>query len=76
MLDKSGRDDGTFSHDDFAYDPQADIYLCPAGVLTSTGTPTNDGATLLYRASKREAHRLGPAGHGVNWQTISIISAY
>lgn len=30
-----------------------DLYVCPAGkVLGSTGTLANDGATLLYRASK------------------------
>src|SRR6202051_759507 len=53
VFDKSEREDGTFSRDDFAYDPETDIYLCPAGkVLTSTGTLVNDGATLLYRASK------------------------
>lgn len=55
VFDKSAREDGTFSRDDFAYDPETDIYLCPAGkVLTSTGTLVNDGATLLYRASKRD----------------------
>ena len=32
------------------------FYLCPAGkVLASTGTLVNDGATLLYRASKHVA---------------------
>ena len=31
------------------------VYVCPAGkVLTSTGTLVNDGATLLYRASKHD----------------------
>jgi transposase len=55
VFDKSARDDGTFSREEFAYDPQADIYVCPAGkVLTSTGTLVNDGATRLYRASKRD----------------------
>jgi hypothetical protein len=55
VFDKSAREDGTFSRDDFAYDLETDIYLCPAGkVLTSTGTLVNDGATLLYRASKRD----------------------
>ncbi len=55
MFDKSAREDGTFDRDDFAYDPEADIYRCPAHkVLTSTGTLVNDGATLLYRASKRD----------------------
>ena len=53
VFDKSGRDDGTFARGDFDYDQEADIYVCPAGkVLTSTGTLVNDGATLLYRASK------------------------
>jgi transposase len=55
VFDKSAREDGTFASDDFAYDPRTDIYHCPAGkVLTSTGTLVNDGATLLYRASKRD----------------------
>ena len=55
MFDKSARDDGTFSREDFAYNQEADIYLCPGGkVLTSAGTLVNDGATLLYRAKKRD----------------------
>src|SRR5216684_3696130 len=55
VFDKSARDDGTFSREDFAYNQEADIYVCPAGkVLTSTGTLVNDGATLLYRASKHD----------------------
>jgi hypothetical protein len=53
VFDKSARTDGTFSREDFAYDQQSNTYICPAGkVLTSTGTLVNDGATLLYRASK------------------------
>jgi hypothetical protein len=53
VFDKSARDDGTFARGDFNYSQEADIYVCPAGkVLTSTGTLVNDGATLLYRASK------------------------
>jgi transposase len=53
VFDKSARDDGTFSRGDFSYNQEADVYVCPAGkVLTSTGTLVNDGATLLYRASK------------------------
>jgi hypothetical protein len=53
VFDKSARDDGTFSREDFAYDQEHDLYVCPAGkVLTSTGTLVNDGTTLHYRASK------------------------
>src|ERR1044071_4816037 len=44
VFDKSARDDGTFSREDFAYDQEADIYVCPAGKeLSSTGTLVNDG---------------------------------
>src|SRR5450432_2474028 len=53
VFDKSAHDDGTFSREDFAYDQERDLYVCPAGkVLTSTGTLVNDGTTLHYRASK------------------------
>jgi hypothetical protein len=55
VFDKSAREDGTFARDAFAYDPENNTYLCPAGkVLASTGTLVNDGATFLYRASKRD----------------------
>ncbi|QUS42029.1 IS1182 family transposase [Tardiphaga alba] len=55
VFDKSAREDGTFARDEFTYDREADIYRCPAGkLLTSTGTLVNDGATLHYRASKRD----------------------
>jgi transposase len=53
VFDKSARKDGTFSREDFNYDPAGDVYVCPGGkMLTTTGTRVNDGATLLYRASK------------------------
>ena len=55
VFDKSARTDGMFAREDFAYDQQSDVYICPAGkVLTSTGTRVNDGATLLYRAVKHD----------------------
>jgi len=53
VFDKSARKDGTFSREDFKYDAAGDVYVCPGGkTLTTTGTRVNDGATLLYRASK------------------------
>ena len=53
VLDKSARTDGSFSREDFTYDQKGDVYFCPAGkMLTCKGTLVNDGATLLYRASK------------------------
>jgi transposase len=55
VFDKSGRKDGTFSREDFSYDPIGDVYVCPGGkTLTTTGTLVNDGATMLYRASKMD----------------------
>jgi transposase len=53
VFDKSARTDGTFERDDFTYDREGDVYFCPAGkMLTCKGTLVNDGATLMYRASK------------------------
>jgi hypothetical protein len=53
VFDKSARQDGTFSRDDFTYDHAGDVYYCPSGkMLTTTGSRVNDEATLRYRASK------------------------
>jgi hypothetical protein len=30
VFDKSERIEGTFSRSDFAYDPEANLYVCPA----------------------------------------------
>ncbi len=55
VFDKSARTDGIFSRDDFTYDHAGDLYRCPGGkVLTTTGTLVNDGAIMLYLASKRD----------------------
>jgi hypothetical protein len=55
VFDKSARKDGTFSREDFTYDHSGDVYICPGGkTLTTTGTLVNDGATMLYRASKHD----------------------
>jgi len=38
VIDKSKRDDGSFSREDFKYDAARDCYVCPAGCdLTTTG---------------------------------------
>src|SRR5262249_9638566 len=55
VFDKSVRNDGTFSREEFTYDHQRNIYSCPGGKpLTTTGTLVNDGATILYCASKHD----------------------
>jgi len=52
VWDRSKREDGTFSREDFTFDKARDIYTCPAGkVLTTTGRIVNV-EQLLYRASK------------------------
>jgi transposase len=51
VIDKSRRDDGTFSREDFRFDKERNVYVCPAGkLLTTTGTVI-DGETLRYLAS-------------------------
>ena len=55
VFDRSTRTDGTFSREEFAYDAERDIYICPGGKPLSTiGTLVNDGATIFYRASKHD----------------------
>ena len=54
VWDKGRRDDGTLSRDDFAFDRDADIYMCPNGKpLKTTGT-VHGGKTLLYRSRKAD----------------------
>jgi transposase len=58
VIDKSKRQDGTFSREDFTFDKKRNVYTCPTGkTLKTTGKVVNDGETILYRAS---AHDCGP----------------
>jgi transposase len=51
VIDKSTRQDGTFSREDFRFDKERNIYICPAGkVLTTTGHIGPDHA-IRYQAS-------------------------
>jgi hypothetical protein len=52
VIDKSKREDGTFSRNDFRYDPADDVYHCPGGKRLGTSGTVHEGKTLLYRASK------------------------
>jgi len=57
VIDKSKRDDGTFSREDFTFDKERNVYTCPASkVLTTTGKLAPDGETLYYRAKTRDCH--------------------
>ena len=54
VIDMERRKDGIFSRDDFAYDKERDVYICPAGkFLTTTGRIRYDDMRP-YRASKRD----------------------
>ncbi|WP_262266397.1 IS1182 family transposase [Microvirga yunnanensis] len=50
VIDKSTREDGTFSRSDFKYDPETDTYT-EGKTLTTSGTVVNEGTTRLYRGS-------------------------
>ena len=51
MIDKSAREDDSFSRADFRYDEDEDIYICPAGKqLRTSGTIVND-EQRLYRGA-------------------------
>ena len=54
VWDKGKRDDGTFSREDFDYDEESDVCICPGGNVLKTTGKVHDGKTLLYRASKRD----------------------
>ena len=51
VLDRSKREDGTFSRQNFRYDESTDTYTCPEGkTLTTTGR-INAGDAIFYRSS-------------------------
>jgi transposase len=51
VIDKSKREDGTFSREDFRFDKERNVYICPANkILTTTGTVIDDGETIRYLA--------------------------
>jgi transposase len=51
VIDKSKREDGTFSRADFTFDKESNVYICPAGkMLTTTGRVHGDHA-IRYFAS-------------------------
>ena len=51
VIDKSQRDDGTFSREEFIYDEMRDIYICPAGKMLTTSGHVSTDHTLRYLGS-------------------------
>src|SRR3974390_3001141 len=50
VVDKSAREDGSLSREDFTFDKALNVYICPVGKLLHTTGYVHDGTTLLYRA--------------------------
>lgn len=57
VIDKSRREDGTFSRAEFRFDAARDVYTCAAGKELRTSGTIHEGTTLLYRASKLDCDR-------------------
>jgi hypothetical protein len=54
VIDKSKREDGTFSREDFTFCKEGNVYICPAfKTLTTTGRIMNHDM-LFYRASTHD----------------------
>jgi len=51
VIDKSKREDGSLSREDFTFDKERNVYVCPHGKLLHTTGKINDGEMILYRAS-------------------------
>ncbi len=54
VIDKSTRNDGTFSRADFQYDQGRDLYICPGGKELKTSGTAHDGTTYKYLAKRRD----------------------
>jgi transposase len=62
VIDKSKREDGTFSREDFCYDAERNCYVCPAGAdLTTTGRLRGDGM-FSYLASVNDCRGVPAEG--------------
>ena len=51
VIDRSKREDGSLSREDFTFDKEHNVYVCPQGKLLHTTGKINDGEMVLYRAS-------------------------
>src|SRR4029450_11080511 len=49
-IDKSNREDGSLSRQDFTFDKDRNVYVCPQGKLLHTTGRIHDGETVRYLA--------------------------
>jgi transposase len=57
VIDKSKREDGTYSREDFRYDAARDCYVCPAGCDLKTTGRVRDDDMLAYLSSVYDCRR-------------------
>ena len=54
VWDRSRRDDATLSRNDFNFDKEGNVYICPQGKALKTNNRVHAGRTLYYRATKAD----------------------
>ena len=54
VIDKSRREDGSLSRDDFTFDKDRNVYICPEGKLLTTTGAIGPDHTLRYLALKHD----------------------
>jgi hypothetical protein len=54
VWDKSRQTNGRFTRDDFSYDKERNVYLCPGGKLLTSTDNIDQGRILYYRALKSD----------------------
>src|ERR1700692_4093141 len=54
VKDMSDRDDGTFSSNDFTFDRERNVYICPTNKLLKTTGNVGRDHKVCYRASRRD----------------------
>src|SRR4029078_13375761 len=56
VINKSKREDGTFSREEFTFDKERNIYTCPAGKTMTTSGQVNYDHAIRYFASVVDCH--------------------
>ncbi len=54
VLDRSTRENDTFSRTDFTYDKERDLYICPGGKELKTSGSVHDGTTIKTIAKRSD----------------------
>ena len=54
IFDRSSQTNGVFTRNEFSFDRDADVYLCPGGKALRRVTERGDNGVLIYRARDRD----------------------